>query len=653
MPPSEPPPPKDAPQPIAANEAPASDALKQIKQTKVDLGGLMMVLADHLYSTPAVALRELVQNAHDSCRRRELEAGGAFEPRITVEVDAAARTLAIEDTGAGLTADEIDRYLATVGSGYTRRLRDAGAEAGAGKAAGDLIGYFGLGFLSAFVIAERVEVWTASYQAPDRPWRFASRSGQSYTVEPAEPRPIGSRVTLFLSPKHATFADPRAIVGLLRRYCCLLSVPIYFPQGSDDGAAINAEPPPWRDVEERSELRRRALERDFAARFAGGLGPLCTLAIPPRRAGDLRGLLWIHEATTYGTSDNRQIAVFVRGMLIDPDERDLLPRWAGFVGAVVESDGLAPTASREDLQRDDAYAAAQAALREALIEGLATLARREPATWRRVLLRHNEALLGAAISDVRLFDLLADELTVPTTQGDLPVATVLRRGGGKVHVSQAERGGFEELLFRALKVPVIVGTRYGALPFCREYVERSGRGGKLIMLGSGDSEAELFERVDDVLPAVRERLQAALGGRDYELILARFAPPYLPFVGVPDREVELKRRIESDKADARIGAAVLSLARRFTQQVEERPPLRVYVNQACPAIAALLAAPVERGARAAALLRPLLALLSETDDSGRIMAIDEALETYCAAVVELLEPGAARATPPPTPPEES
>ena len=137
-----------------------------------------------------------------------------FDARITVEVDAAARTLVIEDNGAGLTDDEIDRYLATVGSGYTRRLR----EAGVGGSASELIGYFGLGFLSAFVIAERVEVWTASYQDPARAWRFASRSGQSYTVEPAEARPIGSRVTLFLSPKHATFADARAIRGLLRRY---------------------------------------------------------------------------------------------------------------------------------------------------------------------------------------------------------------------------------------------------------------------------------------------------------------------------------------------------------------------------------------------------------------------------------------------------
>ena len=601
----------------------------ELKQTKVDLGGLMMVLADHLYSTPAVALRELVQNAHDSCRRREIEGSAeGFTPRILIEVDPEARTLSIEDSGAGLTDDEIDRYLATVGSGYTRTLRERG-EGGA-----DLIGYFGLGFLSAFVIAERVEVWTCSYTAPGIAWRFSSRSGQSYTVEAAKPRPVGTRVTLHLSPKHSTFADGRAVRGLLARYCCLLQVPIFF---AGEAEAVNAVPPPWRDGDEQSPLRQRRLSEAFAERFAGGLGPLCTLPIADRSGGsDIRGLLWIHAATTYGSGDNRQVAVYVRGMLIDPDERDLLPRWAGFVGAVVESDRLAPTASREDLQHDAGYEAAQAAVRESLIDGLASLARREPATWRRVLMRHNEALLGAAISDPRLFTLLADELTVPTTQGDLPVAKVLRRGGGKIHVSRAERGGFEELLFRALKVPVVVGSRYGALPFCRKYVEETGRGGRVILLGHGESEGELFERVSAVTPEVTARLDAALGGDDYELILARFEPAYLPFVGVPDREVELKRRIESDEADARIGAAVLSLARRFTQEVAERPPLRVYVNQRCPAIVALLRASPARGAQAAALLRPLLSLLSETDEGGRIMAIDAALETFCATVVDLL-----------------
>lgn len=109
-----------------------------LQKTKVDFAGLMRVLGEALYSTPHVAIRELVQNAYDSCTRRALEAADRFEPAIAVTV--APGVLTITDNGAGLTAEEIHSYLATVGAGYTRALREQGAKG--------LIGYFGLGFLS-------------------------------------------------------------------------------------------------------------------------------------------------------------------------------------------------------------------------------------------------------------------------------------------------------------------------------------------------------------------------------------------------------------------------------------------------------------------------------------------------------------------------
>jgi len=99
----------------------------EIRRAGVDLNGLMTVLGKHLYSTPVVALRELVQNAHDSIIRRRIEQPGVEVPsRISVQVDAGAGVLRITDTGAGLTRQEIHDYLATVGVGYTRGLRQGG-----------------------------------------------------------------------------------------------------------------------------------------------------------------------------------------------------------------------------------------------------------------------------------------------------------------------------------------------------------------------------------------------------------------------------------------------------------------------------------------------------------------------------------------------
>ncbi|MBZ4270742.1 hypothetical protein LAM69_22945, partial [Mycobacterium tuberculosis] len=86
------------------------------------------------------------------------------------------------------------------------------------------------------------------------------------------------------------------------------------------------------------------------SRFERRFEPLCTIAVEPTADSDLKGLLWVHDARTYGTSDNRNLTVVVRGMMLDDDARELLPGWAGFIGGVVESTRLTPTASREDLQ---------------------------------------------------------------------------------------------------------------------------------------------------------------------------------------------------------------------------------------------------------------------------------------------------------------
>lgn len=617
----------------------------QLHKTRVDLAGLMRVLGEHLYSTPTVALRELVQNAHDSCERRRLEdhAEPGFEARIVVVADPSERTLSIEDAGAGLTDDEVERYLATVGAGYTRTLRDADPEASKG-----LIGYFGLGFLSAFVVADRVEVWTCSYQAPDQAWRFVSRDGQTYTLEQAPARPVGTRVTLALGERFAELANPLAIRRLLTRFASLLRHPVYCPlAGSFDalGEPVNAEPPPWRDAREHSELRARKLALEFASRFESTFEPLCTL--PLGEAGPLRGLLWVQDSATYGSSDNRRAWVFVRGMMISDDQRELLPRWAGFCGAVVESDELIPTASREDLQRDAVFDRAQAQIREALIEGLAALPRRDPASWRRLALRHNEALLGAALCDDRLFALIVEQATLPTSQGDLSLERIRERSQGRVHVSMAERGGFEELLFRALGIPVVKGVRYAAAPIARRWAET--RGVPFVQLGTETSERALFRRVDDaelgdprIAPALREAFGPQHFASELEVVLSRFAPDHLPFVLVPDREVELKRRIEADELDKRISTAALGLARLFTAAIVEGPPLRLHLNLDCPAIERLGRALAVGGAeapatrQALALLRPLVALLSQLDEHDATMSSEQALRELCSLSEALL-----------------
>src|SRR4029079_14855486 len=115
--------------------------------------------------------------------------------------------------------------------------------------------------------------------------------------------------------------------------------------------------------------------------------------------------------------------------------------------------------------------------------------------------------------------LLARDVTLPTSQGDLTMPTIMARSQGKVHVTQADSGGSEELLFRALKVPVVQGTRYAAFPFSRMYTELEH--GRLVILGTGQGDKSLFPRAA-VAEADALRLREWFAEPDTEVVLSRF-----------------------------------------------------------------------------------------------------------------------------------
>lgn len=594
----------------------------------------MTVLGKHLYSTPTVAIRELVQNAHDSIIRRRMEAPEWGEPaRITVTGDQARGVIRVTDTGAGLTDEEIHRFLATVGVGYTRTLRERNDDAG-------LIGMFGLGFLSAFVLAADVVLVTTSYQDPSRGWRYQSATGEKYSLTPVAPRPVGTEVILTLRDSFSHLASQEVLRQILSAYCILLKEPLYL---AGEEAPLNPDNPPWREPEGNTRahpvwLQRKRLE--FARRFDGYFEPVCTLPVaPPPDASaddpevDAVGLLWVQDGATYGTSDNRQLSVFGRGMLLDDDARDLLPPWAGFISGVIESNLLTPTASREDLQKDDCYHATREALEEALITGLAAVARTQPEAWRRVLYRHNEALLGAALCDDRLFDLLADDVRVPTSQGDLPARDLLS-GRGSIHIMLGAQGGFEDMLFRVLRVPVARGDRYAVLPFLRKWVNL--KGGSLIELGTEKGNKRLF--TPEPLPGDEQAwLTGALGSGEL-IVPAHFVPAELPLIIVPDRETELKNRLEKDEADKRISAAALRLARGFTSGIDGSVVSRLYVNLDNPAVRALLRAYRAGGPwrDAARSLKSLKIIMAAHDAHNKGLDVNAALGDFCQVLARSL-----------------
>ncbi|QLN21091.1 ATP-binding protein [Escherichia coli] len=598
--------------------------------TEVNLNGLIEVLSKHLYSTPVVAVRELVQNGHDAIVRRRIEQPDAPKDNfIRVVADVAKSTITISDTGAGLTESEIHGFLATVGVGYTRMLRQQDDNTG-------LIGMFGLGFLSAFVLAKEVTVLTTSWQTPDQSWKYHSTDGQKYTVTPHQSSETGTQVILTLKEEYSHLASNNLLNRVLSRYCILLHEPVYVGDASEP---VNKLQPPWREETPDGVTIHRALVQRknlaFAAQFESSFEPICTIPVVPAGMSDAVGILWIQDGATYGTSDNRNLSLFLRGMLLDDEARELLPPWAGFIGGVIESSKLTPTASREDLQRDETWVAVQEALKEALISGLSDLAQNQPEIWRRVLMRHNEALLGAALCDDRLFDLLKDRLQVPTSKGALLVKDL--RVNNSIHILLSRDGGFEEMLFHILQRPVARGDRYAVVPFLRRWALLYHC--RIIEVGTQTGNEQLFSLAELPEEQVAYLEEHLCDGE--QLIISRFEPAVLPLVVTPDREAELKQILEQDDADKRISTAALMLARQFTSQIQKTKTSSLYINLNNPCVMQLVTAlqQHQRPTAALRLLKSLKVILCSSGNKEQQWDLHQALEDFTQVIPVLINQG--------------
>jgi molecular chaperone HtpG len=225
---------------------------------------------------------------------------------------------------------------------------------------------------------------------------------------------------------------------------------------------------------------------------------------------------------------------------------------------------------------------------------------------------------------------------VSTTEGDMTVAQLASRSPERrFHVTLGSGSGFEDMLLRAQRIPVARGEFFGVLALLRRYGDRHGN--ELIELGSDEANRQLF--VETTLdPLDRAFLAEHLADDDERLIPARFTPISVPLVVVPDREAELKKLIEDDDADNRISASALRLARMYTNTIEEKPLVRLFVNTDNGAIQELLAARKRHDPRAQTalvLLRSVKALLT-TAAEGKSTDLSEALNGISETIHVLL-----------------
>ncbi len=439
------------------------------KQFQIHLPGLLKVLAESLYSSKKVGIRELIQNAHDSCVRRQVEAKeNYYKPRIEIDFDLNNRSIIIQDNGSGLTEDEVTEYLSTIGRSYTRQLGEDLAIFNPEEAS-RLVGQFGLGFLSAFLIAEEVILTTKSYKEGSDAIVWRSEGDVHYNVSVVENAQVGTRVELRVKPEASFLLNERVMVDTVRSYADFLEIPVTV--GSDTNP-VNSMMPPWESVDPEIAMR------EYVNRTFGHMNPLAVIPLEDQEVSlghdsvtiPLEGFLFVPPGTLASVQEYGDVNIYIRRMFITEKHNRLLPNWAKFVRGVVDSPYLQPTASREDIQQDDMFFKVQKALDEQITKGMRNIAQTDPMTWKRIVRGHRYLIMGWAVKDDAFFKEVMDIITFHTPDGEKTLPEYLDETSGTIYYIQQRIGSQQDQLLGAgYGVPVIDAPMTLEPEFLRKY----------------------------------------------------------------------------------------------------------------------------------------------------------------------------------------
>ncbi len=378
------------------------------RRFQVDLRGLIDLLSRHLYSSPAVFVREMLQNGVDAIQaRRQIEPQHVGTIQIElIESEEGPATLLFQDDGIGLTETQIHEFLATIGQSSKRaEMVDR---------SGGFLGQFGIGLLSCFMVTDEIVVITKSAEEPDQSaveWR--GNANGTYTVRRlSQSFQPGTQVFLRAKGGADEFFDASRILALARDYGEYLQTKIEFTTAGTTCLVNTAAP--WELDFADPGARDRLLEHGketFGHDFLD--------AIPLRSSvGEVEGVAYVLSLPVHAGA-HQSHRVYLKNMLLSNKAHDILPEWAFFVQCVVNARTLSPTASREAFYEDDLLEQARDALGDDLRRYLVDLARHEPNRFQKLLNVHQLAIKALALDDPECLELFADWFTFETTLGTL------------------------------------------------------------------------------------------------------------------------------------------------------------------------------------------------------------------------------------------
>lgn len=346
----------------------------QTLEFRAEVRQLLDILAHSLYTDREIFLRELISNASDALNRLQFETltnrdvlDADAELKITVTGSEDGKTLIVSDSGIGMTRDEMIENLGTIAHSGAKSFIESIKE---GSSAQDIIGRFGVGFYSALMVADEIQVTSRSYRKDETAWTWTSSGGDSYTLTPAEKNDRGTTVILKLKDDADEFGKEWRLVQIIHKHSEFVAFPIYVKE-----KVVNKQTALWRQTpaqvtEEQADEFYRELTLDFEK-------PLLRVQLNTDAPVQMYALLFVPAKAELGILSSRReegLKLYSRKVLIQDFCKDLLPKHFRFVQGVVDSEDLPLNISRETVQSNKVMERITTALTHKVIDELRKLA---------------------------------------------------------------------------------------------------------------------------------------------------------------------------------------------------------------------------------------------------------------------------------------
>ena len=351
-----------------------------MRQFKAESKKLLDLMINSIYTNREIFLRELISNASDACDKRyfmsltDTSMGiGKDDLHIHIQPDKDSRTLTIRDNGIGMTKEELEKNLGTIARSGSLDFKTENQSDNI-----DIIGQFGVGFYSAFMVASKVTVISRA-QGADTAWKWESKGVEGYTLTEADKDDVGTEVILVLkedtdTEHYSDYLDEYTLAGLVKKYSDYIHFPITMyreksrqkPKPEDAGddykpeyetytelETLNSMVPIWKRA--KSEVKDEDYNEFYKSKFMDYTDPLRVITSRTEGTATYTALLFIPGRTPYDyyTKEyEKGLALYASGVLIMEKCADLLPDYFSFIKGVVDSEDLSLNISRETLQKD-------------------------------------------------------------------------------------------------------------------------------------------------------------------------------------------------------------------------------------------------------------------------------------------------------------